>query len=452
MRESTPRITRRQTLKTLGTGLAGTSTLALLPACAAKPVPASASAAPSTALAGLAPDAALERVAYAMLAHEPGRATGLGVDTGEYAAWRSTFGTGGAEGRAAYAATLKELVAEVRAYPKDGLTSDQQIGFEVVETAFASAVEGMAKPYGDVAVGSWRNAPYVVIQNVGGYIDLPRHFGSGQPLNTADDIGPYMSRLAEVPALMDGELDRIRDARGQGVVPPDFLLEKAIRQMEAAIASAGESYAGPLSASKVAGSEKAAEQAGRIAAAGIVPALERQLAELKVQRAEARDKAGMWAQPGGEDYYGWALRASTTTRLSPDEIHQQGLDELKTLHGRMDPILREIGYTQGSVGEYPRQRRRADARAERRSALPVCRRGHGPRGDLRLHQRTARLDPVADAARLQPAGRSQNGGPPPATGRRARRARRLWRRGQQGRQHPRAVLDQPQNHRPPPQI
>jgi uncharacterized protein (DUF885 family) len=351
MRESTPRITRRQTLKTLGTGLAGTSTLALLPACAAKPVPASASAAPSTALAGLAPDAALERVAYAMLAHEPGRATGLGVDTGEYAAWRSTFGTGGAEGRAAYAATLKELVAEVRAYPKDGLTSDQQIGFEVVETAFASAVEGMAKPYGDVAVGSWRNAPYVVIQNVGGYIDLPRHFGSGQPLNTADDIGPYMSRLAEVPALMDGELDRIRDARGQGVVPPDFLLEKAIRQMEAAIASAGESYAGPLSASKVAGSEKAAEQAGRIAAAGIVPALERQLAELKVQRAEARDKAGMWAQPGGEDYYGWALRASTTTRLSPDEIHQQGLDELKTLHGRMDPILREIGYTQGSVGE-----------------------------------------------------------------------------------------------------
>jgi len=346
MRESTTQITRRQTLA----GLGAASTIALLPACAANPAPATASTGVSTSLSGLAPDAALERVAYAMLAHEPGRATGLGVDTGEYAAWRSTFGTGGAEGRAAYAATLGELVAEVKAYPREGLTSDQQIGFEVVETAFTSAREGMAKPYGDVAVGSWRNAPYVVIQNVGGYIDLPRFFGSGQPLKTPEDIAPYMSRLAEVPALLDGELDRIRDARGLGVVPPDFLLDKAIKQMEAAIATAGESYAGPLTASKIAGSDKAAEQAERIAASGIVPALERQLAELKTERGLAKSAAGMWAQPGGEEFYSWALRASTTTRLTPDEIHQQGLDELKALHARMDPILREIGYTEGSVG------------------------------------------------------------------------------------------------------
>ncbi len=344
MRENTTQITRRQTLA----GLGGVSAIALLPACAATtaaPAPASAS------LKGLDPDAALERVAYRMLAHEPGRATGLGIDTGEYAAWRSTFGTGGEEGRAAYAATLKELVAEVKAYPKAGLTSDQQIGFEVVETAFASALEGMAQPYGDVAVGSWRNAPYVVIQNVGGYIDMPRFFSSGQPLKTNEDIGPYMSRLAEVPALLDGELDRIKNARGQGVVPPAFLLDKAIKQMEASIAAAKETYAEPLAVSRITGADTAAAQAERIAGSGIIPALERQLAELKVQRGIAKDAAGMWAQPGGEKYYDWAIRASTTTKLTPDEIHQQGLDELKTLHGRMDPILREIGYTQGSVGE-----------------------------------------------------------------------------------------------------
>jgi uncharacterized protein (DUF885 family) len=37
--------------------------------------------------------------------------------------------------------------------------------------------------------------------------------------------------------------------------------------------------------------------------------------------------------------------------MSPDEIHEQGLAELEELHGRMDPILKEIGYTKGSVGE-----------------------------------------------------------------------------------------------------
>lgn len=343
MRESTPEITRRQTLA----GLGGVSAIALLPACAAGgPAPASVAG----PIRGLAPDAALDAIAYRMLAHEPGRATGLGVDTGEYAAWRSTFGTVGTEGRAQYAATLKALVAEVRAYPRAGLTSDQQIGFEVVETAFTRALEGMALPYGDVAVGSWRNSPYVVIQNVGGYIDMPNFFAATQPLKTGEDIGPYLSRLAEVPALLDGELERIREARGMGVVPPAFLLDKAIRQMEASIAGARESYAGPLGAARIDGAQTAAAQAERIVASGIVPALERQLAELKAERAVARDFAGVWSQPRGEEYYDWAIRASTTTRLTPDEIHQRGREELRELHARMDVILKDIGYTKGSVG------------------------------------------------------------------------------------------------------
>jgi uncharacterized protein (DUF885 family) len=345
MRENHADFTRRQALA----GLGGVSTLALLPACAATTTaPAAGLGAP---IASLDPDAALDQIAYRMLAHEPGRATGLGVDTGEYAAWRSTFGTPGEQGRNEYASTLKELVTEARAYSKNGLTSDQQIGFEVVETAFSKALEGMAMPYGDVAVGSWRNAPYVVIQNVGGYIDLPRFFGSTQPLKSSEDVGPYMDRLAEVPAILDGELDRIRAARAMGVVPPAFLLDKAIAQMEASIANASESYAGPLAAAAFNAGDWAAPQAGRITANGIVPALERQIAELKAQRAVAKDSAGVWAQPMGEEYYSWAVSASTTTSMTPDEIHRQGLAELEEIHAKMDPILREIGYTQGSVGD-----------------------------------------------------------------------------------------------------
>ena len=348
MRENHVDFTRRQALA----GLGGVSALALLPACAGTAAAPGTAVLPAGPIAGLDPDAALDRIAYRMLAHEPGRATGLGVDTGPYAAWRSTFGTPGEEGRDAYAATLKDLVAETRAFPKDGLTSDQQIGFEVVETAFTRATEGMAMPYGDVAVGSWRNAPYVVIQNVGAYIDLPRFFGSTQPLKAPEDVGPYMDRLTEVPGIMAGELERIRAARGMGVVPPAFLLDKAITQMQASIAGAKDGYVEPLTAATaIAGAERGAQQAERIVAAGIVPALEAQLAELEVQRAAAGDSAGMWAQPMGEEYYSWAVGASTTTSMTPDEIHRQGLAELDEIHGRMDPILREIGYTQGSVGE-----------------------------------------------------------------------------------------------------
>jgi uncharacterized protein (DUF885 family) len=344
MRETTTPITRRQTLA----GLGGVSALALLPACApTTPAPAMASG----PIKGLAPDAALDRIAHRLIAHQPARATDLGIDVGENAAWRSTFGTPGEAGRSALQATLKDIVAQVRAYPRDGLTSDQQVGFEVVETAFTRALEGMALPYGEVAVGSWRNSPYAVIQNVGGYIDMPNFFGATQPLRAPADIGPYMDRLAEVPAILDAECERIRDARAMGVVPPAFLLDKAIAQIQVAIGLASESYAGPLAAAQIDGAAVAAAQAERVVASGIVPALERQLAELKAERAVAKDVAGVWAQPRGEEYYDWAIRASTTTRLTPEEIHQRGREELKELHARMDVILREIGYTKGSVGE-----------------------------------------------------------------------------------------------------
>ena len=46
-----------------------------------------------------------------------------------------------------------------------------------------------------------------------------------------------------------------------------------------------------------------------------------------------------------------ALRASTTTRRTPDEVHAMGLEQLAMLHARMDPILRSLGFTQGTVGE-----------------------------------------------------------------------------------------------------
>ena len=82
----------------------------------------------------------------------------------------------------------------------------------------------------------------------------------------------------------------------------------------------------------------------------VAPALERQLAELKVQRTRATMDAGMWARPRGDEYYQWALRASTTTRMSPDEVHQLGEQQVKELQAQMDEILKGLGYTKGTVG------------------------------------------------------------------------------------------------------
>ncbi|MEL7219066.1 MAG: DUF885 domain-containing protein, partial [Pseudomonadota bacterium] len=146
MRDNQKTISRRQALGRIGTGLGGVSTLALLPGCVSGYAADGAPGQPGTSLNGA--DAKLDEIAYAMLKHEPGRATGLGVDTGQFADWRGTFGATGAEGRSDYKSTLKQLLADARSFPKDNITADQQVGFDVVESAFSKAVEGMDLPYG----------------------------------------------------------------------------------------------------------------------------------------------------------------------------------------------------------------------------------------------------------------------------------------------------------------
>jgi len=83
----------------------------------------------------------------------------------------------------------------------------------------------------------------------------------------------------------------------------------------------------------------------------VLAALQRQLAELNAEAALATSEAGMWSRPRGDEYYAWALKAATTTTLSPAEIHQIGQDQLAEIHGRMDPILRQLGYTSGTAGQ-----------------------------------------------------------------------------------------------------
>ncbi|MCW1382477.1 DUF885 domain-containing protein [Novosphingobium sp. KCTC 2891] len=346
-------LTRRQTLAALA---AGTASLAL-PGCARTGAVPSAPALSPAMPVGAPGDAAalLDSLAWDLLSHSPEGATSLGVDTGAHSGLRSLLTDRSAAGQRAIAAAVRADLARVEAVPMESLDHSTRTSLAVVRSAYRTALEGFALPYGDVAVGGYRNTPYVVIQNVGAYLDIPRFLDSDHPIDTAADAEAYLSRLAAYPGVLDGETDRLKATAAQGVVAPAFLLDKALKQLAASLAGARaggglvESIERRTKAKGIAGDW--ASRARAIATGPVAAALERQVAELTRQRAGATSDAGMWARPGGDAFYAWALKASTTTTLSPDEIHQIGLDELKALHARMDPILRSLGYTQGTVGQ-----------------------------------------------------------------------------------------------------
>ena len=334
--------TRREALA----GLAAGAALPLL----ARATPAFAQAASEGQAKAL-----LDSFAENLLQLNPESATSLGIDTGARAKLRYQLGDRSAAGQRRVAATLKRDLARAEALDTSGLSFPTRTSIEVVRSAYTTALEGFALPYGDVAVGGWRNTPYVVIQNVGAYLDTPKFLDTDHPIENASDAEAYLSRLSQYPAQLDGELERMRAARSQGLVPPNFLIDKAIPQLTLSAKNARdggsivESLVRRTKAKGITGDWDA--RARKIVTGDVAPALDRQIAELQAERAVATDVAGMWSRPHGDEYYRWALKASTTTNLTPDEVHSMGLEQLKDLHGRMDPLLKSLGYTQGTVGE-----------------------------------------------------------------------------------------------------
>ena len=335
------KFTRRQAVAALGASVA----LPLIPGCRQTPAAKPASEADAKAL--------LDSIGENLLNLSPEGATSLGIDIGKRAGLRSKLSDRSKAGQERVANLLRSDLERAEAVDVSALPFATRTSVEVVRSAYRTALDGFALPYGDVAVGGWRNTPYVVIQNTGAYLDVPRFLDTDHRVENAADAEAYLARLDSYPVQLDGELGRMRDSAAQGAIAPAFLIDKAIPQIELAAKNAAE---GGSLVESIERRTKAipgdwANRARAIAKDRVAPALERQIAELRAQRAKATMDAGMWARPHGDQYYAWALRASTTTPMTPDEVHAMGIKQLKELHGRMDPILKSLGFTQGSVGD-----------------------------------------------------------------------------------------------------
>jgi len=138
-------------------------------------------------------------------------------------------------------------------------------------------------------------------------------------------------------------------------VPPDYLIDRTLEQMKKFRSNAA--AASILVTSIATRTQKLSltgdygGQATKIVDAEVYPALDRQAEALSKLRSGAIHDAGVARLPKGAALYEVALRSSTTTDMSPQEIHQLGLDQAKELNARMDALLRSQGHSGGSVAE-----------------------------------------------------------------------------------------------------
>ena len=178
--------------------------------------------------------------------------------------------------------------------------------------------------------------------------------GSGSslhPFKTVKNYDDFLSRADDMLTNMDLAIENMKEGMRAGVVQPKILMAKVVPQIEAHIVDSAEesNFWMPITNMP---EEFSDEDRDRLTAAyrdaietKYVPAFERLNNFIGDEYIGAsRETVGLGDQPNGAAWYAYMVKLRTTTDMTPDEIHQIGLDEVARIHGEMRGVMEEVGF------------------------------------------------------------------------------------------------------------
>ncbi|MEM7018285.1 MAG: DUF885 domain-containing protein, partial [Pseudomonadota bacterium] len=202
----------------------------------------------------------------------------------------------------------------------------------------------------------YRDHDYPVNQMFGVQSWIPSFLINVHQVNDTSDAEAYVIRLNGLPDIMKEVVADLKQKEEKGVIAPNFALEKGIVQAQNilkgkpfdeseednAILSDFKRKVEALSLDK-AQQIKLIENAQKALLESFKPAYESLIAALAAQQPKAVAN-GAWSLPDGTAYYQFSLQQMTTTNMTPDEIHELGLSEVKRIHEEMHEIMKKVGF------------------------------------------------------------------------------------------------------------
>jgi len=176
-------------------------------------------------------------------------------------------------------------------------------------------------------------------------------FISSIPFDNTKEYDDYLARLKAVPALFDQVTAVAQQGLKDGMMPPKYLLEKVVTQIDSIGKPAGMDsvFAEPLKhfPKTVSAADQKRLHDAILAAIDqqVRPAYQKLGAFVKNDYApHGRSEPGVWQLPNGAAIYAFQVEQMTTTKESPERIHEIGLSEVKRIEGEMTEIAKQQGF------------------------------------------------------------------------------------------------------------
>lgn len=255
-----------------------------------------------------------------------------------------------AEGRAQSRALAEKYLARSAEFDPAPLPPEDRISYDLLRYRLQEVLNGLRFPSDLVPVDQFSGLHLTLAQLGSGT--------SAQPFQTVQDYDNWLQRAAGYAPAVDAMLDDMRKGIAQGVVMPKALIGRVLPQLENVGTDdlSKSTYMQPVR--KFPASFSAAEQArlteayGKLVREQLAPANRKLLAFMRDTYLPAgRDSAGIGALPGGQDWYAFLARRSTTTTLTPAEIHDIGLREVARIRAQFEEAKVRVGF-KGTLREF----------------------------------------------------------------------------------------------------
>jgi uncharacterized protein (DUF885 family) len=249
-------------------------------------------------------------------------------------------------------AKLREDLATLRSYDREALDEGRKLSYDILEYFLAIQQEGER----------FAHHTYPLNQLFGVQSNFPTFMATQHSVASSGDARNYISRLEKTPVMVDQVMEGLLARDSAGILPPTFVVEKVLAEMRGFTGVPAKEnilYTSfvekldklPADALAPTGREELLSKLEAAIAGQVYPAYGRFIAYYDALLPRTAGNHGVWALPEGEAFYAWAARMHTSTDMTPDQIHQLGLDEVARIEAEMSAILVAEGLAEGTVGE-----------------------------------------------------------------------------------------------------
>lgn len=244
---------------------------------------------------------------------------------------------------------LKTPLAALAAIDRSKLSAQERLNYDLFKRQLDDQVEG----------NRFKTEYLRVTQMAGLQHEIPETLRNA-PAFTMRDYEDQVARLKGVPLLVEQTLVLLKEGVRAGVTPPRVTLRDVADQVQSQIVADParsvllQAFTNFPASIPDGERNRLRREASSAFSDEVVPAYKKLRDYLANDYVpHARESISIADLPNGKDWYAFNVRHQTTTALSPSEIHDIGLREVKRIRAEMDIVIRQTGF-KGTFAEFSR--------------------------------------------------------------------------------------------------